>query len=275
MQHRSKGAARPRAWAWAAAVAALSVGASAGLAQDRPERIGEEPNLNGIWQALGEAHWNLEPHPAQQLEEFWGLGAIGAMPAGMGVVEGGEIPYLDEARARRDENRANWPAADPEAKCYLPGIPRATYMDYPFQIIQAGDGSDMLFVYEYASANRAIHLEEHNEPPIDTWMGLSNGTWDGDTLEVVTTGFNGESWLDRAGNFAGAGATITERFTLVDDSHMQYEATIENPEVFSRPWTISLPLYRRIEPNAQLLEFKCVPFSEELLYGDLKPEAAE
>jgi hypothetical protein len=258
-----------------AAAAATLIVAGGALAQDRPARIGAEPNLNGIWQAMNGAYWNLEAHPAEQLEDFWQLGAIGAIPAGLGVVEGDEIPYLPAALAQRDANAAAWPIEDPEAKCYLPGIPRATYMSYPFQIIQAGDGTDLLFVYEYATANRVIHTEVHNEPPIDTWMGLSNGTWEGDTLVVETTGFNGMSWLDRAGNYAGAGAKITERFTPGDDGHMQYEATIENPAVFSRPWTISMPLYRRVEPNAQVLEFKCVPFSEMMLYGDLKPDDVE
>jgi hypothetical protein len=259
----------------AGAAAALIAAAAGAQAQDRPERIGGEPNLNGVWQAMNSAHWNLEAHSAEQLEDFWQLGAVGAIPAGLSVVEGGEIPYLPAAVAQRDANGAGWPMDDPEAKCYLPGVPRAVYMDHAFQIVQGGDGTDILMVHEYAATNRVIHVEEHNEPPIDTWMGLSNGTWEGDTLVVVTTGFNGMSWLDRAGNYAGPGARITERFTPIDASHMQYEATIENPAVFSAPWTISMPLYRRIEPNAQILEFKCVPFSEMMLYGDLKPEDVE
>ncbi len=117
------------------------------LAQQRgrPERIGGKPNLNGIWQAVNEAHWNLEGHSAQSLSQFARqLGAVGAIPAGQSVVVGGAIPYLPGALAKRDENRAGWPAADPEAKCYMPGIPRATYMPYPFQIVQ-GEGDQTLF----------------------------------------------------------------------------------------------------------------------------------
>jgi hypothetical protein len=261
-----------------AAVVALAMALAAGAAgaQDRPARLDAEPNLNGVWRALNTAHWNLEAHSSESITTFAReLGAIAAIPAGLSVVDGGAIPYLDEARAQRDANRAAWPAADPEAKCYLPGIPRATYMDHSFQIVQAGDGSDILVVYEYAAANRVIKMEQHMEPPIDTWMGVSNGVWDGDTLVVETTGFNGETWLDRAGNYAGAGAKVTERFTPAGADHIQYEATIENEAVFSRPWTISMPLYRDIAPNAQLLEFRCVPFSEMLLYGDLFPEGAE
>jgi hypothetical protein len=243
-------------------------------AQERPAQIGGKPNLNGIWQAFGSAHWNLEPHNAEALGDFWQLGTIAAIPAGLGVVDGGEIPYLPQARARRDANRSAWPAADPEANCYLPGIPRGSYMPYPFQIVQ-GDTGDLLFIYEYASANRPVFMDEHRFAPIDTWMGTSNGAWDGDTLVIETTGLNGETWLDRAGNFAGAGAIITERFTLADDSHMEYAATIDNPDVFSRPWTIDLLLYRRVEPDAQLLEFRCVPFSERLLYQDVLPNTAQ
>lgn len=241
--------------------------AASGDSEHRLERIAGNPNLNGIWQAMNTANWNLEAHSAEALEDFWQLGAIAAIPAGQSVVEGGEIPYRPDALAQREENRANWPKADPEANCYLPGIPRATYMPFPFQIVQGG--GDILFVYEYASTNRLVNMEEHKEPPIDTWMGVSNGHWDGDTLVIETTGFNEKTWFDRAGNYHSNALKVTERLTLIDEDHIQYEATIEDPEVFTRPWTIKMPLYRRTEPNAQLLEFKCVPFSEELLYGDL------
>lgn len=266
MQHR---------WKLACAAAAALIGAT-GAAAQTPERIGDQPNLNGIWQAMNTAYWNLEPHSAEAMPEPINAlaGAIAAIPAGIGVVEGGAIPYLPEALAQRDANRASAPGGDPEAKCYLPGIPRATYMNLPFQIIQDGQG-DLLFVYEYNSTNRVIHVEELNEPPIETWMGLSNGWWEGDTLIVETRGQNGQTWLDRSGNFLNTGAVVTERFSLIDANHIQYQATIEDPASFSAPWTISMPLYRRIEPNAQILEFKCVPFAEDLLYGDLKPEGAE
>ncbi len=255
--------------------AAATLAAATGAQAQEPAEIAGNPNLNGIWQAMNSAHWNLEPHsaaiaPAAPEE----IGAIGAIPAGLGVVEGGAIPYLPEAAAQRDANAESAPQADPEAACYLPGIPRATYMNHPFQIIQGGN-DDILFVYEYASANRVIHMDSDEVAPIDTWMGWSNGAWDGDTLVVVTTAQNGRTWMDRAGNYLSPTATVTERFTLNGPNHLDYEATIEDPAVYSEPWTISMPLYRRVEPNAQILEFKCVPFSEDLLYGDLKPEDAE
>jgi len=234
----------------------------------RPAKIGGKPNMNGVWQAITSAYWNIEDHSASGLGNFWQLGAIAAVPAGQSIVNGdGKIPYLPAALAQRDENRAGWPKTDPEAKCYMPGIPRATYMPYPFQIVQ-GDG-DILFVYEFASANRIVHMSKHQEPPVDSWMGWSNGHWEGDTLVIEVTGNNDQTWFDRAGNYHSDQLKVTERYTLKDENHIQYEATIEDPMTFSRAWKISLPLYKKIEPNAQLLEFKCVEFSEELLYGDL------
>ena len=234
------------------------------------ERIDGHPSLNGIWQAAGTAHWNIEAHPAAAIEDFWQLGAIAPVPAGQSIVDGGTIPYLPEALAKRDDNRAGWPRSDPEASCYMPGVPRANYMPFPFQIVHGQ--RDILFVYEFASANRIVYMSDHQEPPVDSWMGWSNGHWEGDTLVIEVTGNNDRTWFDRAGNHHGAAMKVTERWSLIDENHLQYEATIEDPETFSRPWTLRVPLYRRIDPNMQLLEFKCVEFSEELLYGELKKQ---
>ena len=268
-----------------------SVPTTSAVAQDHeasaPARIGDAPNINGVWQVMNEANWNLEPHSAGPNPLPEGdrlLGAIGAIPPSLGVIEGGEIPYKPEALERLNKNRENLISWDPEAACYLPGIPRATYMPHPFQIIQ-GDGDDILIAYEYASANRVIHMGEVGIPPIDTWMGTSYGQWDGDTLVVTTLAqgpglvklpggemIDGVTWLDRNGNYLTNHATVTERFTPMGPNHIDYEATIDDPEIYTRPWTIKMPLYRRMEENAQLLEFKCVPFSEHLLYGDLIEE---
>ena len=234
------------------------------------ERIDGHPNLNGIWQAAGTAHWNIEAHSAEAIKEFWPLGSVASIPAGQSIVEGGTIPYLPEALAKRDENRAGWPKSDPEVSCYMPGIPRATYMPFPFQIVQGQ--RDILFVYEFASANRIVYMSNHQEPPVDSWMGWSNGRWEGDELVIDVTGNNDRTWFDRAGNHHSAAMKVTERYSLVDDNHLQYEATIDDPATFSRPWTLRVPLYRRLEENAQLLEFKCVEFAEELLYGHLKKQ---
>jgi len=240
---------------------------------DKPARIGGHPNFNGVWQALNTAYWNLEGHSAEALNDFWQLGAIASIPAGPSFVRGGTIPYRPEALARRNENRAKWPAADPEAKCYMLGVPRVTYHNFPFQIFQ-GDGDDLLMVYPFAAANRVIYMKDRSELPVDSWMGWSRGRWEGDTLVVDVTGLRAETWFDRAGNFHSDALHVVERYTPVSPYHLQYEATIDDPKVFTRPWKISLPLYRRVERQIQLLEFKCVPFSEELLFGRFgKPSA--
>jgi hypothetical protein len=250
------------------AVFLVLVAGSVSAQSQRPARIAGQPNLNGIWQVLNSANWNLEAHSASALDAFWQLGAIAAIPAGQSVVVGGRIPYLAEAAAQREQYRANWPDSDPETFCYLPGIPRANYMPYPFQIVQ--DGGDILFIYEYASANRLVAMQERIEPPVDTWMGQSNGHWEGDTLVIETYGFNGKAHLDRAGNHMSPAAVVTERLSLITPDHINYEATINDPRTFSEEWTIRMPIYRRIEPYAQLMEFKCVPFVEEKLYKDLE-----
>jgi hypothetical protein len=245
-------------------------GAATAKPQPRLARIGKAPNINGIYQAINTANWNLEDHSAQGLNDFWQLGAIAAIPAGMSVIEGGTIPYTPAALKQREANRKGWPKTDPEAKCYMPGIPRANYMPYPFQIVQGN--KDILFVYEFASANRIVHMNSKELSPVDSWMGWANGRWEGDTLVIENTGFNEHSWFDRAGNHHSNQLTVLERFTPrgQDSAYLEYSAQMTDPETFTRPWRITMNLYRKLEPNAQLLEFKCVEFSEELLYGDLK-----
>jgi hypothetical protein len=236
-------------------------------------RIDGRPDLNGLWQANSTANWNLEAHSAADLPAFPGLGAIAAIPAGISYVEGGTIPYLPAALAQRDANRAGWPATDPEAKCYMPGIPRATYMPFPFQIVQGN--KDILFAYEFATANRKVNMVTPETAVVPTWMGTSNGRWEGDTLVVEVTGNNELAWYDRAGNYRSTSTTVTERFTKVGEDRIDYAATITDPTLYSRPWTIRMPIYRRAEAGAQMLEFKCVPFSEELIYGHLVKGAQE
>jgi len=201
------------------------------------------------------------------------LGAQFAVPPGRGVVEGGTIPYLPEARAERDRRHANRLADDPEGKCYLGGVPRSTYMPYPFQIIQSED--DIIIVYQYATGFRRIFVDGQDEAPLDSWMGWSNARWDGDTLVVEVTGMNGLTWLDRAGNYATETARVTERYTPLGPNHLEYTATIEDPAVFSRPWTIRMPLYRIVDENYRLLEFKCEPYAEEKIYGHLRKPGTE
>ncbi len=250
------------------AILAAALISSAGAQEvKRPDKIGGHPNLNGIWQAFNTAYWNLEAHSAEALDSFWEMGAIAAIPAGRSVVRGGTIPYLPEALEQRKKNRANWPGADPEARCYMLGVPRVTYHNMPFQIFQGG--GDLLMVYPFAATNRIIHMNDKTEAPIDSWMGKSSGAWDGNVLVVTTTGQNDRTWFDRAGDYHSNQLKVTERFTLLDSTHMRYEATIDDPKTYSRPWTIEMPLYRSIEEHAQLLEHKCVPFTDKLLYRDL------
>ena len=237
-----------------------------------PRMTGGKPNLNGIWESLSTANWDLQDHSAYA-GPMWEMGAIVAVPAGQGVAEGGLIPYLPAAAEKRLQNFANRRLADPEAKCYLPGIPRATYLPYPFQIVQSNN--DILFVYEYATANRQVNMGKPRNADADSWMGMSSGHWEGDTLVVDVTGLNGQAWLDRAGDFSTDGLHVLERYTLTDQDHIAYEATLEDPKVFSRPWKIHLTLYRRVEKGFQLLEFKCIPFAEELLYGEFRKRGGQ
>lgn len=223
-----------------------------------------KPNLNGIWQAMNTANWDLQEHAARP-GLVVALGAEGAEPGGPGVVEGGEIPYLPAAREIKKANFEQRLAADPEVKCYLPGVPRATYMPYPFQILHSAKA--IFFAYEYDGAVRNIYLKDPGPAPADSWMGQSVGHWDGDTLVIDVTGLDERTWFDRAGDFHSDSLHVVERYTPLGPDTLSYEATIEDPKVFSRPWKIRMPLYRHLEKNARLMEFKCVEFAEELMYG--------
>jgi hypothetical protein len=241
---------------WIAVLAVAAALPALAVAQQAPRRIGGHPNLNGIWQAMGSAHWNLESHAASQLKQFWRLGAIGAIPAGQSVVKEGKIPYRPDALAKRDANREGWPKTDPEAACYLPGIPRATYLPYPFQIVQGDD--DILFVYSFANANRAVHLKDTrtiDEVPVDLWMGWSNGRWDGDTLVVETRGLNGKQWLDHGGLPASDKLTVIERFRRPTFGALEIDITINDPTYYTTPWTATPKL--RLMPDTELFEFIC------------------
>jgi len=237
-----------------------------------PRATNGKPDLSGVWQAVNTAHWNIEPH-VSGYPALLELGAQFAVPPGNGVVEGGTIPYLPEARAERDKRFENRVNDDPEGKCYMGGVPRSTYMPYPFQILQSE--RDVVIYYQFATAFRRIFVDGKEEAPLDSWMGWSNGRWDGNSFVVEVTGLNGLTWLDRAGNYASGNARITERYTPLGPNHLQYEATIDDSTVFSRPWTIRMPLYRIVDEGFRILEFKCEPYAEEKIYGHLrKPGSA-
>jgi hypothetical protein len=196
------------------------------------------------------------------------LGSIGWVPSGLGVVEGDEIPYQPWAAARKKENLAHWIDRDPEIKCFQPGVPRAMYMPYPFQIVQSATKVNMVF--EYANAQRTIHLNKMDPYPNNAYMGYSVGHWEGDTLVVDATDFTDATWFDRSGDFHSDALKVTERYTPMGQNVIQYEATITDPQVFTRSWKISMPIYRRLEPNAQLTDFRCVEMVEEYMYGHVR-----
>jgi hypothetical protein len=232
-----------------------------------PRTADGKPDLNGIWQALTTANWDLLSHAAQP-GRVLALGAEGAEPPGLGVVEGNEIPYLPAAIEQKKKNYEHRLTEDPEIKCYRPGVPRATYMPYPFQIIQSPKTS--LIRYEFAQAARTIYMEHPPAAGLDAWMGHSVGHWEGDALVIDVTSFNDRTWFDRVGDYHSDALHVVERYTPIREGLIRYEATIEDQNVFSRPWKISLFLYRHEEKSAQLMEFKCAEFVEELLYGNYR-----
>ncbi len=254
-----------------ASVAISFAVSSVAMAQQVARTADGKPDLNGIWQAMGSAHWNLEPHNAEA-GPVAVMGAIGAIPGGLGVVEGGRIPYKPEALKKREENKANWLELDPVAKCYLPGVPRATYLPHPFQIFQAPDTT--LITYEFAGADRIVYMNRQDlEAQVDSWMGYNVGHWEGDTLVIDVTGQLADTWFDSAGNHHGEFMHVQERYTPAGPNVLMYEAIITDEDTFTKPWKIKMPLYRRLDANMQLLDFKCVEFVEEKLYGHLRKGA--
>jgi len=237
----------------AAAVAVILAVGSSAFAQQAyrtPRTPDGHPDLQGIWQALNTAVWNIEDHAPE-------LG----VPGGQGIVEGGELPYLPSALGLRQENFRKRLTDDPEAKCYMAGVPRITYMPYPFQIVQQGNQVSIL--YEYVHTVRNIYLNSpHPKGPIQWWMGDSRGRWEGETLVADVVHFTDQTWFDRSGNHHSAALHVVERYTRTSHDHILYEATIEDPKVFSRPWKISVPLYRRQERNVRLLEYECYAYLE-------------
>ena len=261
--------------------AALTLAAIPAAGQTRLRTPDGKPSLNGIWQVINTANWDIQTHAARPAlmtvpgplapipaKPVLAFGAVGAVPGGLGVVEGDEIPYQPWAAAKKRENAEHWLTSDPEIKCYLPGVPRVTYMPFPFQIVQTPNV--ILITYEFAGATRTINMGRPTEAQTESWMGWSNGRWEGDTLVVDVTGQNDRTWFDRSGNFHSEALHVVERYTPRSADTILYEVTIEDPKVFTRPWKMSMPIYRRLEKNAQLVEFNCVEFVEELLYGQFR-----
>jgi len=227
-----------------------------------------KPDFSGLWQAMNTAAWDLQDHNSE-------LAGYLGVPPGKGVVEGNQIPYKPDALKQKEKNFANRDKDDPAfAKCLLPGVPRATYMPYPFEIVQ--NPKMMGIRYEFARAIRTIDLAGKSRAWLegwpDFWMGDSRGKWEGDTLVVDVRKLIEETWFDHAGNFHTENAHVVERYTPIDRDHIQYEATIEDPDVFTRPWKISMPLYRIIDKNTEVLEWDCRFDQDSEKYKDAIPK---
>lgn len=214
-----------------------------------------KPDLSGFWQAMTTANYNIQDHSAEP-----------GVPAGQGIVEGDEIPYQDWALEQKRKNYFSRATLDPETKCFAPGVPRAMYMPYPFQIVQ--DPSKVYMIFEYAFHNRTIFTDgsKHPRGGLETWMGDSRAHWEGDTLVNDVADFNDLTWFDRAGNFHSTALHVVERYTLMDRNSINYEATIEDPKVFTRPWKMRLIFYRHLEENFRILEYLCWAFPLEKHY---------
>jgi hypothetical protein len=248
-------------------VGIFSITQAAAQSGEIPRTPSGKPDLSGIWQAMTSAHYDVEPHAASEGPHSGLMGALSATPAGLGIVEGGRIPYNEQSLRVRDANKASALDNDPLTKCSMPGVPRANYMPFPFQIVQS-EGV-ILMAYEVAESNRIVYVDQPElESQVDAWMGHSNAHWEGDTLVVRVSGQMPDTWFDRSGNHHSYEMVVEERWTLTGADHVQYEATITDPNTFTAPWTISFPLYRHVADNMQLLEFKCAEFAEEFLYGE-------
>jgi len=250
--------------------------AGRGGAQPRPAATGNpmprtadgKPDFSGIWQALNSAAWDIQDHNAS-------LDGHSGVPPGKGVVEGNEIPYKPEALAQKKKNYEKRDTEDPGfAQCYLPGVPRATYMPYPFEIIQ--NPQTVGIRYQFARAVRTIDLagksREWLEGWPDFWMGDSRGKWEGDTLVVDVRKLDERTWFDHAGNFHTENLHVVERYSPIDRDHIQYEATMDDPGVFTRPWKISMPLYRIIDRNPEVFEWDCRFDQDTEKYKDAIPK---
>jgi hypothetical protein len=265
-----------------ALTATRTAGQTASGQSARPARIEGKPNINGIWQVMNTANWDLLAHDVKPAVAQRGvyanhpvlaapvvaLGTVGIVPPGPGVVEGNEIPYKPEAAAKKQENAEHWLDRDPEVRCYMPGVPRAMYMPYPFQITQSGSKIQMVFAY--ANASRTINLQDAPKPPADKWMGHSVGRWEGNTLVTHVTNFNDRTWFSRAGDFHSDALDLVERFTPITPDALKYEVTVTDPNVFTRPWKMSMVLYRQLEDNPTLMEFRCIELVEETFLGHLR-----
>jgi len=219
-----------------------------------PRTSDGHPDLQGIWEARNTAAGNLEAHAASK-----------GIRAGNSVVvdpANGKIPYKPEAAAKVATNFATRATADPVNKCFIPGVPRVMYMPYPFEIFQTEQ--QISIASEFVHAIRHVYMNSHGHfAEAEFWIGDSRGKWDGDTLVIDTGNFNAETWLDQSGNYHSEKMNVVERITRIADDKLNYEARITDAEVYTRPWTIRMTLYRNTEPDAQLFEYECHAYGDE------------
>lgn len=232
-----------RLWRGLCAVAVIGLSQSALCADAIPRLPGGKPDFSGIWQTLTPADDDLEPHAGRK-----------DAPPSAGVVEGGTIPYLPQALIRKRQNFDAREQADPRTKGWTLGAVRGTYFPEPFQIFQRP--RDLKIVYQFGHSVRTIHTNntEHPDDLGELLLGDSRARWDGDTLVVDVRGFTDQTWLDRAGNFHSTDLHVVERWTYLDANTIAYKATLDDPQVYSRPWSLNVILHRHREPNFQLIE---------------------
>lgn len=269
MNDRSRAGAAVRFVVFTLAAAGFGLATSAaGMAQNyTPPRHSEhdQPNLEGIWQVMDSSiHFNVEPHEASF-----------GVPAGAGAIvdpSDGFIPYTPAGRAEREANIANRDAADPYTKCYKPGVPHIMYLPFPFQIIQSGNVVTIMSEYIHNTRFIWLHRDTHfGARQIDLWNGDSVGRFEGNSLVTDVFNFHPDVWLDRAGNHSGPDLRVTERLTLIDADTLQYEATLTDPENYTRPWTLRTLMYRHKDPGKRILEYECHAYGDNSLGPPVLP----
>lgn len=226
------------------AAAAASVPAVAqSKAYSAPRLADGHPDLNGIWEVQGKVDANIE-----------------AKLRGKNIIvdpEDGKIPYKPEALAQRKANAEKHATEDPLTKCWMPGVPRLMYIPYPYQIVESANQPVIPILSQYVHVIRNIQMQGEHLDGLENWLGDSRGHWDGDTLVVDATNFNDQTWYDAAGNYHSGDLHVVERFTRTAPNTIAYQATMTDPKVLAKPFTIRLTLARDARKNAQIMEYEC------------------
>jgi hypothetical protein len=249
-----------------AVVASLAVGqgpAGSGI----PRTADNKPDFSGIWQVLDNSiDSNIEAHEAS-------YGVRGSQGAIVDLPDG-KLPYLPAALAKRQENYKNR-AMDPVSQCYSPGVPRLAYVPFPFQITQTPKW--MMITSEFVNNYRNVYINESEHlKGIDFYMGDSRAKWDGDTLVIDVANFRHQpdevqTWFDASGNWHSNKLHVVERWKMLSRDAINFRATVDDSEVFSRPWTMEVTLYRHLEKNFRLMDYQCQIFKAKMLRNGQGP----